>query len=167
MNTKLKNLEPNRFGIFLWRANVIIAVVLWLIPNLLYVTGAFALLLGALHFFFPLLFDFRGALSQKGAPLKPFPLVVTQYQTTRQDIRGLIWVMNHAASFTILTMGLLDVTWTVWLRSSFGAWIAVWMAMFWFLRAGSQLYMGKRRGDWLILAGFATIGIIHLLLLSV
>jgi hypothetical protein len=137
------------------------------VPNVLYCTGAFALLLGALHFFFPLWFDFRGALSQDGAPLKPFPLIVTQYQTTRQDLRGLVWVMNHAASFAILTIGLLDVCWTLWLRSPFGAWIALWIALFWFLRAGTQLYMGKRRGDFLILAAFAAIGMIHVLVLVV
>ena len=49
-----------------------------LLPLSLYVTGAFAVALGSLHFFFPILFDFRGAVSQDGAPLKPFPLIVTK-----------------------------------------------------------------------------------------
>lgn len=135
------------------------------LPNLLYLTGAFAVLLGALHFFFPILFDFRGALAKQGPPLKPFPLLVTQYQTTRDDIRGLIWIMNHASSFAILTVGLMDLFWNVWLKSQYGAIITVWIALFWFLRAGSQLYMGRRRGDWLILAAFVALGAIHLLVL--
>lgn len=136
--------------------------VLWL-PNLFYLTGAFALVLGALHFVFPILFDFRGALPEQGPALKPFPLVFTQYQTARQDIRGLIWVMNHAASFALLTVGLIDLMWSLWLPTRYGALIALWIALFWFVRAGSQLYMGKRRGDWLILGGFAALGLLHLL----
>lgn len=135
------------------------------LPNLLYLTGAFAVLLGALHFFFPVLFDFRGALAKQGPPLKPFPLLVTRYQTTRDDIRGLIWIMNYAASFAILTVGLIDLFWSAWLKSQYGALIAVWIALFWFLRSGSQLYMGRRRGDWLILAAFAALGFIHLVVL--
>ena len=136
-----------------------------LLPLSLYVTGAFVVALGSLHFFFPILFDFRGAVSQDGAPLKPFPLIVTKYQTTRQDIRGLIWIMNHAASFAILTVGLLDLFWREWLGSQYGALIAIWIALFWFLRAGAQLYMGRRRGDWVILFAFAALGVIHLIVL--
>ncbi len=41
---------------------------------LLYVTGLFALVLGGLHFFFPILFDFDGAIPRRGPPLKPFRL---------------------------------------------------------------------------------------------
>ncbi len=136
----------------------------WL-PNILYLTGAFSVVLGALHFFFPLLFDFNGAMPERGAPLKPFPLVITRYPTTRQDIRGLVWVMNHIASFAILTVGLLDVTWMAWLYSAQGALVASWIALFWLIRAASQLYLGRRRGDWLIVAGFALLGLLHLVVL--
>ncbi len=135
------------------------------LANLLYVCGAFAVLLGALHFFFPLLFDFRGAISRNGDALKPFPLLVTKYDTTRDDIYGLVWVMNSAASFAILTIGLLDLFWMVWLRSTYGALIAIWIALFYFIRAASQLAMGKRRGDWLILAAFAALGVFHIIVI--
>ena len=134
----------------------------WL-PDLLYICGAFALILGALHFFFPLLFDFRGAIPTQGGALKPFPLLFTKYKTTRSDIYGLIWVMNNAASFAILSIGLLDLFWSVWLRSAYGALIAIWIALFYFIRAASQLAMGKRIGDWLILGAFAALGLFHLL----
>ncbi len=138
-------------------------VVLW--PNLLYVCGAFALLLGALHFFFPLLFDFRGAIPTQGGALKPFPLILTKYNTTRADIYGLVWVMNGAASFAIVTIGILDLFWTVWLRSAYGALVCIWIALFYFIRAASQLALGKRRGNWLILAAFAALGVFHLIIL--
>lgn len=135
-------------------------------PYLLYITGIFSVALGIVHFAFPILFDFRGALAHDGDALKPFPLIVTRYSTTRDDIRGLIWIMNHAASFAILTIGLLDLFWNVWLPAQYGTWIAIWIALFWFLRAGSQLYMGRRRGDWLILIAFAALGVIHLLVIG-
>lgn len=132
------------------------------LPNLLYLCGVFGLILGALHFFFPLLFDFRGAIPLRGDALKPFPLLLTKYNTTRSDIYGLVWVMNGAASFAILTVGILDLNWTLWLRSPFGTLIAVWIALFYFIRAGSQLFMGTRRGDWLVLVCFAALALVHL-----
>lgn len=138
-----------------------------LLPNLLYVCGAFGVILGVLHFFFPLLFDFRGAIANEGNALKPFPLLVGKYNTRRSDIYGLVWVMNGAASFAILTVGLLDLFWTVWLHSAYGVLIAVWIALFYFIRAASQVAMGKRRGDWLILGAFAALGVFHLLVLVV
>lgn len=136
-----------------------------LLPNLLYVCGVFGIILGVLHFFFPLLFDFRGAIPRTGDALKPFPLLLTQYRTTRSDIYGLVWVMNSAASFAILTAGLLDLFWRVWLYSAYGALTAFWIALFYLIRAASQLAMGKRRGDWIICAAFAALGFFHLLLL--
>lgn len=138
-----------------------------LLPNLLYVCGAFAVILGALHFFFPLLFDFRGAIPREGDALKPFPLLITKYNTTRKDIYGLVWIMNNAASFAILTIGLLDLFWMTWFFTSYRALIAIWIALFYFVRAASQMAMGKRRGDWLILAAFAALGAFHLLVLFV
>lgn len=129
----------------------------------LYVCGVFAVVLGVLHFFFPRLFDFRGAIPQEGDALKPFPLILSKYNTTRSDIYGLVWVMNSAASFAILTVGLVDLNWTIWLRSTYGSLIAIWIALFYFIRAGSQLAMGKRRGDWIVLVAFAALGAIHLL----
>lgn len=138
-----------------------------LLPNLLYLCGAFAVILGTLHFFFPILFDFRGAIPREGTALKPFPLLLGQYGTTRSDIYGLVWVMNGAASFAILTVGLLDLFWPIWLRSPYGALIALWIAVFYFIRSASQLAMGKRRGDWLILAAFAALGIFHIIVIFV
>lgn len=135
-----------------------------LLPNLLYLCGAFAVILGSLHFFFPLLFDFDGAIPREGAALKPFPLLLGQYKSTRADIYGLVWVMNGAASFAILTVGLLDLLWTIWLRSPYGPLIAIWIAFFYLIRSGSQLALGKRRGDWLILAAFAALGAFHLII---
>jgi hypothetical protein len=141
--------------------------VLSALPNLLYVCGVFGVLLGALHFFFPLLFDFRGAIPRQGEPLKPFPLIVTHYNTTHRDIYGLVWVMNGAASFAILTAGIVDLGWTAWLGSAYGSLIALWIAIFYFIRAGSQLAMGTRRGDRIIMGAFGALGLFHLIVIFV
>lgn len=137
----------------LWRT-------LWLLA--LGICGLFTLLLGAVHFFFPALLDFDQAIPRQGEPLHPFRLGPIRYRTQRQDVYGIAWVMNHAASYTLVTIGVLDLLAFRWLGTTGGMWLALWLAGWWFLRAASQLYLGRRRGDWLILAGFALIGFIHL-----
>jgi hypothetical protein len=123
--------------------------------------GCFSLILGSVHFFFPVLLDFEHAIPRQGQPLKPFHLPFIHYPTTRQDVYGIAWVMNHAASYVLVTLGLMDILWAWWLPSENGNLLALWMAGWWFLRAGSQLYVGRRRGDWLILLGFASLGVWH------
>jgi hypothetical protein len=129
---------------------------------LLYATGLFTLVLGLVHFWMPVLFDFRGAIPLEGADLTPFRLTRIRYRTRRSDVYGIAWVMNHAASYTLVTIGALDLTWPLWLATPFGTLVSVWIAGFWFLRAGSQLYLGRRRGDLWILAAIALLGVVHL-----
>jgi hypothetical protein len=130
---------------------------------LLLLAGIFALLLGLWHFFFPILFDFDHAIPLDGPPLKPFRPWYTRagYPTSRADVRGIAWVSNHAASFGLVTAGVLDLAAGLWLGQPLGWVVALWIAGWWFLRAGSQLYLGRRRGDWLIVAGFAALGLLH------
>ena len=126
------------------------------------VAGVFTLTLGAVHFFFHLLFDFKNAIPKDGPPLRPFRLWPIQYATQRSDVHGIAWVMNHASSYGLVSIGLLDIGWQMWLHQPWAALVCLWIAGWWFLRAGSQLYLGRRRGDWLILLGFAALGVIHL-----
>ena len=132
---------------------------------LLYVTGTFTLLLGITHFAMPVLFDFRGAIPLDGAALKPFRLLFVGYGMARRDVYGIAWVMNHAASYALVGIGVLDLLWRRWLDGDAGPAIALWVAGFWLLRAASQCYLGHRRGDWVIATGFGGIGLIHLLVL--
>ncbi|MCA9941519.1 MAG: hypothetical protein KC418_22925 [Anaerolineales bacterium] len=129
---------------------------------ILAICGLFSLLLGTAHFFFPVLLDFEQAIPREGAPLRPFRLGPIRYRTLRQDVHGIAWVMNHAASYILVSIGVMDLLASRWLAAPWGRWLALWLAGWWFLRAGSQLYLGRRRGDWLVLAGFALLGIIHL-----
>ncbi len=129
---------------------------------LLAVAGLFTLVLGSVHFFFPKLLDFEHAIPREGSVLKPFHLGPIRYATRRSDVHGIAWVMNHHASFVLVSVGLADLLAGSWLTSPAGRWLALWIAVWWFLRAASQLYLGKRRGDWLILAGFGLLGLVHL-----
>ena len=132
-------------------------------PLALTICGIFTLILGSVHFFFPILLDFKTAIPREGSPLKPFHLLFIRYATLRSDVYGIAWVMNHAASYTLVTIGLLDLFWASWLTTTFGRILALWIAGWWFLRAVSQLYLGRRRGDSLILAGFVLLGVIHII----
>lgn len=129
----------------------------------LFIAGVFTLALGTVHFFFPQLLDFEQAIPKQGLPLRPFRLGPIRYATQRSDVHGIAWVMNHAASYVLVSIGLVDLLAGHWLLSPAGRPFTFWIAGWWFLRAGSQLYLGRRRGDWLILAGFGALGVLHLL----
>ncbi|HXF60266.1 MAG TPA: hypothetical protein VNK95_01535 [Caldilineaceae bacterium] len=126
------------------------------------IAGLFTAALGTLHFFFPVLWDFAQAIPREGAALRPMRLGPLRYGIQRSDVYGIAWVMNHAASYTLVTIGALDLLAARWLGTSLGGVLALWIAGFWFIRAASQLYLGRRLGDWLILAGFALLGLLHL-----
>jgi hypothetical protein len=126
------------------------------------VTGLFTGILGTIHFFFPILLDFPVAIPRQGVSLKHFRLGPIRYATQRSDVYGIAWVMNHAASYTLVSIGIVDLLAYRWLATPIAPWLALWIAGWWFLRAASQLYLGRRRGDWLILAGFTWLGIVHL-----
>jgi hypothetical protein len=133
-----------------------------LLPLALTAAGLFTVALGCLHFFFPRLLDFEEAIPREGPPLAPLRLGIIRYQTLRSDVHGIAWVMNHAASYTLVSIGVVDLAAGSWLMSPEGRPLALWIAGWWFLRAGSQLYLGRRPGDWLILLGFALLGLVHL-----
>ncbi len=130
---------------------------------LVYAAGAFAVVLGIMHFTFPERFGFREALSGEGQPLSPFRLWFYRYDFRRSDLFGVVRVMNHCVSFTILSVGICDLLASRWLGTGPGALVAGWIAAFWFVRAATQLYLGRRRGDWFVVAWFSLLGIVHVL----
>lgn len=128
---------------------------------LLLFAGVFTLLLGVIHFFIPLLLDFRTAIPAEGVPLKPFRLLFYRYQTTRNDVHGIAWLMNYCVSFVLVTIGVLDLVWQRWLTQPCGWMIAAWIAAWWFLRAACQLHLGTRRGDIVVMIWFSLLGVLH------
>jgi len=130
---------------------------------LVYAAGFFAVVLGILHFTFPERFGFRAALSGEGQPLPPFRLWFYRYDFKRSDLYGVVRLMNHCVSFTILSVGVCDLLASRWLGTAAGTILAGWIAAFWFVRAATQLYLGRRRGDWFVVAWFGLLGIVHVL----
>lgn len=125
------------------------------------IVGLFSFLLGSAHFFFPVLLDFERAIPKDGPPLRPFRLGPIRYATKRSDVYGIAWVMNHAASYVLVSIGLFDLAGYWWLGTPGGRLLSLWIAVWWLIRAGSQFYLGRRRGDWWIGAGFGFLALIQ------
>jgi hypothetical protein len=117
--------------------------------------------LGILHFTFPARFGFFAALPADGPPPPPYRLWFYRYDMQRSDLRGLIYVMNHCVSYVIVAVGVFDLFASRWLGTVGGSIAVGAMAGFWFVRAGTQFYLGRRRGDWFVVCWFASLGVLH------
>lgn len=137
---------------FLWNVLLVFALA---------VVGLFSTALGSVHFFFPKLLDFDNAIPKAGPPIRPFRLGPIRYATQRSDVYGIGWVMNHATSYVLVSIGLFDLAAYWWLGTTTGRLLSLWIALWWTIRAASQFYLGRRRGDWLIAAGFALLAVIQ------
>jgi hypothetical protein len=126
------------------------------------VCGIFTVVLGIVHFAMPWLLDFDGAIPTAGDPLRPLDLLVVTYQTKRSDIRGIAQIMNHAVSYTLVSIGIVDLLASRWISAWFAPYLLAWIAGWWLLRAATQRHMGSRPGDWLVAIGFTLIGLFHL-----
>ncbi len=129
---------------------------------LLMVAGCYTVILGIVHFFLPYLLDFDHAIPKDGLVLKPFRLFLYSYGTTRGDIRGIAWVMNYAVSFTLVSIGVLDLLFNFWKDFPCAKILILWIALWWVIRAFTQLYLGRRRGDWVLLIWFLSLAALHL-----
>ncbi|WP_435129329.1 hypothetical protein [Halobaculum sp. D14] len=96
------------------------------------VAGLFTVVLGAVHVAMPWLLDFDGAIPTDGEPLKPLNLLVVTYQTKRSDVRGVAQIMNHAVSYTLLTIGVVDLFAATWLSAPFAPLVLTWISGWWF-----------------------------------
>ena len=79
----------------------------------------------------------------------------------RSDLRGIIYIINHCVSYAIVVVGVFDLFASRWLGTSSGSLAAGTIAGFWLVRAGTQFYLGHRRGDWLVMALFAFLATLH------
>ncbi len=134
----------------------------FLITASMIAAGVFTVTLGTVHFFFPLLWDFASAIPRQGQALRPMRLGPLRYATQRSDVYGITWVMNHAASYTLVGIGVVDLLAPRWLGQPYALPLGLWIAGFWLIRAVAQLYLGRRAGDWWILTGFALLGLLHI-----
>ncbi len=118
-------------------------------------------MLGLLHFRFPERFGFREALSGDEPAVPPFRLWFYRYDFRRPELFGVVKIMNHCVSYTIVAIGICDLFCREWLHTRGGFWLAAWIAGFWFVRAYTQLYLGRRPGDWFVVAAFGALGCVH------
>jgi hypothetical protein len=134
------------------------------IAGAILVAGIFTIALGVVHLLIPRIFRFDRAIGFDGG-MRPVLGAITiarwRYQLRRADALGLTWVMSNAASFVLISIGLLDLAWVAGWRGIplvlGGAWIAGW----WAIRAGSQLTLGRRRLDWAIATWFGLLALVH------
>ena len=70
--------------------------------------------------------------------------------------------MNYAVSFTLVSIGALDLLFNFWKDFPYAQILTLWIAVWWVLRAFTQLYLGRRRGDWVLLIWFLSLAALHL-----
>ena len=128
----------------------------------LMLAGIVTLALGAVHVILPRLYDVDTAVPLEGPPLRRLPLVGERYATRRQDVRGIVWVSNNAASYVLLTLAVADVAASWWLGTPAGRLLALWATGWWLLRAVSQLAIGHRSGDLAFCAAFVALAAVHM-----
>ena len=81
----------------------------------------------------------------------------------RSDLRGIIYVMNHCVSYAIVAAGVFDGFAARWVGTFPGAVASGTVAGFWFVRAGTQFYLGRRPGDWFVVGWFGLLGALHVI----
>ena len=108
--------------------------------------GVFTICLGVVHFLFPVLLDFENAIPKQGAELKPFRLAFYRYDTKRSDVHGIAWLMNHAVSFVLVSIGVFDLFAFRWLGTATGAALSAWVAILSrpFKKEGIRRYRTRR-----------------------
>jgi hypothetical protein len=134
---------------------------------LLFLAGIFTLVPGLLHFFLPLMLDFRSVVLDRPSNWKSARasrLWPSRYHVMLSDRLGVVGAMNHAASYALVGIGLVDLLAGRWLTTDAGAGriLARWISGWWLLRAISRLTLGRRLGDGVILAYFALLAALHL-----
>lgn len=129
--------------------------------------GLFSLALGIVHLWVPRTFAMDRAIGTdepSGSELGSIGRGSWTYRRRRSDAIGIAWVMSNAASYVLLSVGLLDLAWAAGQRAVplgiGGLWIAGW----WALRAGGQFAVGHRLGDVAIAGLFAVLAILHVAL---
>jgi hypothetical protein len=132
---------------------------------LLVATGTATILLGVWHLSVPRVFRFARAVEvdepHASTGLGSIRVGLWRYERRRADVVGLSWVMSNAASFVLVSIGILDIAWAVDDRTIPIVLGSAWIAAWWGLRAAGQFALGRRPIDLAIALGFAVPGAIH------
>jgi hypothetical protein len=133
---------------------------------LLVAAGVFTLALGVAHLWVPRIFAIDRAIGVDGGAdtgLGSIGVGRWRYVRRRADALGLTWVMSNAASYVLITIGVIDLAWAAGDRRLPLGLGAIWIAGWWAIRAGSQAVLGGRRIDLAVAAWFATLAVVHVL----
>lgn len=120
--------------------------------------------LGIWHLGVPRWFAFRSAIATDHDGLPELPLAHVgpwTVERTRTDVLGLSWVMSNAASFVLVSVGLLDLAWAGGFDAVPLLIGALWIAMWWTIRAFGQFALGRRPRDVAAFALFGVLAVLH------
>jgi hypothetical protein len=128
--------------------------------------GVFSLVLGVVHLRIPAILRYEEAI---GADRQRTAIGVVRIWPLRYDLRprdlvGVAWVMSNAASYVLLTIGLVDILWSTGWRGVPIAIGASWISGWWGIRAAGQLVVGRRSGDVAVAGWFAALALVHLII---
>jgi hypothetical protein len=128
--------------------------------------GTFTIGLGLVHFAVPRLIPFRPAIHPdvEARDLGGFRIGAFRHAWTRQDLMGITWVMSNAASYVLVTIGLVDLSIAAGGRALPVVLVGWWVAGWWALRAAGQLAVGRRPLDIVIATWFLGLASIHVVL---
>lgn len=127
--------------------------------------GVGTLVLGVTHFYYPALFSYRmifDAYPHRDQELKPFRLWFIRYPMDIDKAHAIVWMMNHHVSLVLTSIGVVEIVKSGWLLAE-ARYLLLWFAGWWALRALCQPFLlGRRWYDWMIMAGFGLLAVIHL-----
>jgi hypothetical protein len=131
--------------------------------------GAFTLALGFVHLAIPRLLGYRAALAGSnaeaiGQPLPTLAVMRRSYRLRPDDLIGVTWVMSNAASYVLITIGLVDLAWAIGWRGLPLGLGAAWIAGWWAIRAAGQFALGRRSADVAVASWFAALALGHAVL---
>jgi len=128
--------------------------------------GVFTTGLGIVHLMIPAIVRYASAIGRdEGLPsVGRVALPGGWYELRRADLVGLTWVMSNAASYVLITIGVVDLGWAFGWRGIPIGLGAVWIGGWWAIRAGGQFFLGRRSADVVIAAWFGLLAGGHLLL---
>jgi hypothetical protein len=119
-------------------------------------SAIFTVALGVWHLRIPARVRYREALGEDGPgrpPLGTIALGPLDYELRRRDLRGITWVMSNAASYVLVSIGLLDLRLAAGPPDPVLRPLVLWIAGWWAVRAVSQDAIDRRPID-LALAGW-------------
>ena len=127
------------------------------------IAGAGTVALGVWHVGVPVWFHLRAAVEGGGRrPLPAVRFVPIRYGTSPRDVMGVVWVMNLAASYALITTGIALLAAPVWEGTPSGQVLALWMAGWWLVRAAAQLTFGHRSIDLVVMAACGSLAAMSL-----